>query len=144
VRITVFGAGAIGGFIAAALARSGVDICVVARGTRLDAIRRDGLRVEGSDLGTFGVKLAASSDLRDFGEVDYVLITPLQIYATANIQLFKNAQVCISGRGWVEDFQEEKFPMHVPKKLRLSDETLRRLDEIWPGPGGEAPAAYAW
>src|SRR5919204_2742869 len=29
-------------------------------------------------------------------DIDYVLITPLQIYATANIQLFKNAQVCIS------------------------------------------------
>jgi aryl-alcohol dehydrogenase-like predicted oxidoreductase len=28
--------------------------------------------------------------------------------------------------------------------LVLADETLRRLDEIWPGPGGEAPAAYAW
>jgi NDP-hexose C3-ketoreductase / dTDP-4-oxo-2-deoxy-alpha-D-pentos-2-ene 2,3-reductase len=29
-------------------------------------------------------------------------------------------------------------------ELHLSDETLRRLDEIWPGPGGEAPNAYAW
>jgi len=28
--------------------------------------------------------------------------------------------------------------------ISLSDETLRRLDEIWPGPGGEAPQAYAW
>ncbi|MFD5872222.1 aldo/keto reductase [Streptomyces sp. NPDC060322] len=28
--------------------------------------------------------------------------------------------------------------------LRLSSETLRALDEIWPGPGGEAPEAYAW
>jgi aryl-alcohol dehydrogenase-like predicted oxidoreductase len=28
--------------------------------------------------------------------------------------------------------------------LTLSDETLARLDEIWPGPGGEAPQAYAW
>lgn len=26
----------------------------------------------------------------------------------------------------------------------LSDEMIRRLDEIWPGPGGEAPNAYAW
>jgi aryl-alcohol dehydrogenase-like predicted oxidoreductase len=26
----------------------------------------------------------------------------------------------------------------------LSDDALRRLDEIWPGPGGEAPEAYAW
>jgi aryl-alcohol dehydrogenase-like predicted oxidoreductase len=29
-------------------------------------------------------------------------------------------------------------------EISLSDETLRRLDEIWPGPGGEAPKAYAW
>jgi len=29
-------------------------------------------------------------------------------------------------------------------EIRLSDETLKRLDEIWPGPGGEAPNAYAW
>jgi aryl-alcohol dehydrogenase-like predicted oxidoreductase len=29
-------------------------------------------------------------------------------------------------------------------EIALSDETLRRLDEIWPGPGGEAPKAYAW
>jgi aryl-alcohol dehydrogenase-like predicted oxidoreductase len=29
-------------------------------------------------------------------------------------------------------------------EVQLSDETLRRLDEIWPGPGGEAPNAYAW
>ncbi len=28
--------------------------------------------------------------------------------------------------------------------LSLSDETMKRLDEIWPGPGGEAPNAYAW
>jgi aryl-alcohol dehydrogenase-like predicted oxidoreductase len=29
-------------------------------------------------------------------------------------------------------------------ELELSDELLTRLDEIWPGPGGEAPEAYAW
>lgn len=28
--------------------------------------------------------------------------------------------------------------------LALSQDALGRLDEIWPGPGGEAPQAYAW
>jgi len=28
--------------------------------------------------------------------------------------------------------------------IKLSKETLKRLDEIWPGPGGEAPEAYSW
>lgn len=29
-------------------------------------------------------------------------------------------------------------------EISLSDEQLQRLDEIWPGPGGAAPEAYAW
>jgi aryl-alcohol dehydrogenase-like predicted oxidoreductase len=28
--------------------------------------------------------------------------------------------------------------------LTLTEETLAKLDAIWPGPGGEAPEAYAW
>jgi aryl-alcohol dehydrogenase-like predicted oxidoreductase len=28
--------------------------------------------------------------------------------------------------------------------ITLSDETLKKLDEIWPGPGNQAPEAYAW
>ncbi len=29
-------------------------------------------------------------------------------------------------------------------ELKLADEVLAKLDEIWAGPGGEAPEAYAW
>ncbi len=29
-------------------------------------------------------------------------------------------------------------------EIHLSEETIQRLNEIWPGPGGEAPKAYAW
>jgi len=29
-------------------------------------------------------------------------------------------------------------------ELTLSSDTLKRLDEIFPGPGGHAPEAYAW
>ncbi len=29
-------------------------------------------------------------------------------------------------------------------EIRLDEEALKRLDEIWPGPGGPAPEAYAW
>jgi aryl-alcohol dehydrogenase-like predicted oxidoreductase len=28
--------------------------------------------------------------------------------------------------------------------VTLSADVLARLDAIWPGPGGEAPEAYAW
>jgi len=29
-------------------------------------------------------------------------------------------------------------------ELKLDDSALQKIDEIWPGPGGEAPKAYAW
>ncbi|MCA9987672.1 MAG: aldo/keto reductase [Anaerolineales bacterium] len=29
-------------------------------------------------------------------------------------------------------------------EIKLTDEHMKRLDEIWPGPGGPAPEAYAW
>ncbi len=29
-------------------------------------------------------------------------------------------------------------------EINLDDELMKKLDQIWPGPGGEAPWAYAW
>ena len=29
-------------------------------------------------------------------------------------------------------------------EIKLDDKALARLDEIFPGPGGTAPEAYAW
>lgn len=73
MRVAVVGAGAIGGFVAGALARSGTEVAVVARGEHLRAIRDRGLRIR-SELGEFCVELPASSDLRDHGTVDVVLV----------------------------------------------------------------------
>lgn len=39
----------------------------------------------------------------------------------------------------------EQFTSALPAlDITLSEVTLKALDEIWPGPGGEAPMAYAW
>lgn len=67
------GVGAIGGFLAAALARSGADVAVVARGEHLDAIRRRGITLVASDLGPFTAKVEAAEDLRSLGEFDVVI-----------------------------------------------------------------------
>jgi len=72
MRIAVVGAGAIGGFLAAALARSGTDVAVVARGAHLDAIVRRGITLVTSDLGPFTARMPASDDLRNLGEFDVV------------------------------------------------------------------------
>jgi 2-dehydropantoate 2-reductase len=74
MRVAVVGAGAIGGFLAAALARSGISVGVVARGEHLRAITRRGLSVE-SDLGAFTATVEASDDLRTLGNFDVVIAT---------------------------------------------------------------------
>jgi 2-dehydropantoate 2-reductase len=45
MRVAVVGAGAVGGYFGARLAQGGAELVVIARGTHLDAIRREGLRV---------------------------------------------------------------------------------------------------
>ncbi|MDA1330377.1 MAG: aldo/keto reductase [Chloroflexi bacterium] len=46
----------------------------------------------------------------------------------------------IFGPRTLQQFEESLHAL----KLNLNTETLKRLDEIWPGPGGPAPEAYAW
>ena len=75
MRVAVAGAGAIGGFLAGALAKSGVSTCVVARGEHLRRIRSDGLRVRSERLGDFSVALDAADDLRAFERPDIVFVT---------------------------------------------------------------------
>ena len=74
MRIAVVGAGAVGGFLAAVLARAGLPVAVTARGAHLAAIRRDGIQVE-SDLGSFNAHVEASDDVGQLADVDVLLLT---------------------------------------------------------------------
>lgn len=46
----------------------------------------------------------------------------------------------IVGPRTVEQLEQNVNALNV----KLDDETLKKLDEIWPGPGNQAPEAYAW
>lgn len=73
MKVCVVGAGAIGGWTAAWLARAGHDVGLVARGVQLEALRRDGLTLEsGGARSTF--RLPASQEPRDFGAQDAVFL----------------------------------------------------------------------
>jgi 2-dehydropantoate 2-reductase len=74
LRITVVGAGAIGGLIAALLAQAGHDVGVLARGKTLEAIREHGIRVVDSEGSTSTTRVRASEDATDFGMQDVVVI----------------------------------------------------------------------
>ncbi len=74
MRVIVVGAGAIGGFIAGALARAGTPVGAVARGAHLEAIRKRGLRIDG-DLGSFTARVDAAEALRSLEPFDALLLT---------------------------------------------------------------------
>src|SRR5215475_1709801 len=74
MRIAVFGAGGIGGYLGARLAQAGDDVALIARGTHLTAIREHGLFVE-SPTGDFHITPFIATDrLEDVGIVDAVLL----------------------------------------------------------------------
>jgi len=74
LKFCVFGAGAIGGYLAVELALAGHEVCIVARGPHLEAIRAHGLKliVKGQEK---VARVAASDNPRDFGPQDFVLCT---------------------------------------------------------------------
>ncbi|WHZ09811.1 MAG: 2-dehydropantoate 2-reductase [Burkholderiaceae bacterium] len=72
-RVCIYGAGAIGGWIGAALAQAGCSVSVVARGATLDALRQHGLRVQRGEQVT-AAPVAASDDPAALGEQDLVVI----------------------------------------------------------------------
>jgi len=73
MRFTMVGSGAVGGYYGAKLARAGHDVTFIARGTHLDAIRRDGLSVK-SSLGDFIVRARAESDPAEAPAADVVIL----------------------------------------------------------------------
>ena len=72
-RICIFGAGAIGGYLAAALDNAGAAVSLVARGPHLEAILKNGLTFE-KDGVTSTHHLPASSDPADLGLQDVVFL----------------------------------------------------------------------
>ena len=72
-RICIFGAGAIGGYVGAALHEAGAEVSLVARGPHLEAIRSDGLGLE-KDGKITRYSLPASDKPADLGPQDYVIL----------------------------------------------------------------------
>ena len=73
MKVCIYGAGAIGGWIGSALARAGCSVSVVARGATLDALQLHGLRLREGDRIT-SQAVASSAVPADFGVQDLVVL----------------------------------------------------------------------
>ena len=74
MKICIYGAGGIGGYLAAKLAQVGADVSLVARGAHLSAIQENGLTVI-SDGERHHAALPATDDPGSLGPQDYVIVT---------------------------------------------------------------------
>jgi 2-dehydropantoate 2-reductase len=75
MKICIFGAGAIGGYMGVKLAQAGAQVSLVARGPHLAAMKANGLSLieEGGERVT--VPVTASDNPADLGPQDYVIVT---------------------------------------------------------------------
>lgn len=73
MRYAVVGAGAIGAYVGASLARAGAEVVLIARGAQLQAMRRSGVRIL-SERGDFTVAPGCTDVCADVGPVDVAII----------------------------------------------------------------------
>ncbi|HWA44039.1 MAG TPA: 2-dehydropantoate 2-reductase [Hypericibacter adhaerens] len=83
MKICIYGAGAIGGFIGARLARAGEEVSLIARGPHLAAMKAKGLKLL-SEEGDFTVTPRCAADPAELGPQDYVVLA-LKAPAVAGI-----------------------------------------------------------
>ena len=75
MKFTFLGAGAVGGYYGALLARAGHDVAFVARGAHLEAIRRHGIKVVSGAVGDFTAAVAADADPAKLRPADVAILT---------------------------------------------------------------------
>ena len=73
MRIAVMGAGGLGGYFGARLCLGGADVHFIARGRHLQAMRDDGLRINGPQP-MHVPRVNATDDARSIGPVDLVML----------------------------------------------------------------------
>ena len=73
MRVAVFGAGAVGGYLGLRLAQGGADVSFIARGAHLEAMRERGLTLITPEGDRSTVAVQATDDPAEVGPVDVVL-----------------------------------------------------------------------
>jgi 2-dehydropantoate 2-reductase len=137
LRLCIFGAGAVGGHLAAKLAARGNEVSVIARGAHLEAMRAAGVTLLHGEQ-TIRGKVRAAERSADLGPQDFVLVTLkanlLAAFARdAGPLLGPHTAVAFVQNGipwWYGHGVERKGPAQLPDFSRLD-------------PGGELARAIA-
>src|SRR5215213_6121068 len=129
MKIVIAGAGAIGGYIGARLAKAGADVVLFARGPHLQAMQERGLRVISAEEGDFEVRPHVTGDLSSIGTADAVFLG-VKAHALTGLapslpQLFGPDTFVVSTQNGIPWWYFQNFPGE------LNNLQLERVD-----PGG--------
>ena len=101
MKICIFGAGAIGGFVGAKLAASGAEVSMVARGAHLSEMKKNGLTLLEDGLDPKKIRVKVAQDPSELGAQDYVFVTlkahSVPSVAESMIPLFHDDTTIVSG-----------------------------------------------
>jgi 2-dehydropantoate 2-reductase len=123
MRIAVIGAGGVGGYFGARMAAAGEDVSFIARGAHLEAMRKNGLRIE-SGVGDFTLKpvhAAASAVELDAEPFDLVVIA-VKLWSTD--EAIAAARSLVGPRSAVVSFQNGVGAIEALTKAFGSDRVL--------------------
>ncbi|MCM0018371.1 MAG: 2-dehydropantoate 2-reductase [Tagaea sp.] len=131
--ICVFGAGAVGGHLAARLAAAECRVSVVARGPHLEAIRQNGLELRIADR-TIRARVRATHDPREIGPQDLIVVS-VKAPALAGIvddlkPMLKSDTSVVYAMNGIPWWYFHGMPDRPDRKLAILDPGGRLWDEI--------------
>jgi len=126
MRLCIFGAGAVGGHLAARLAAAGEEVSVIARGAHLQAVQENGIRLlHGTE--TIEGKVRASERAAELGPQDFVVVT----LKASLLEAFAEGCAPLLGRDTAVVFVQNGIPWWYARELGFLD------------PGGKLARAVA-
>jgi ketopantoate reductase len=135
MRVIVIGAGAIGGWLAATLARGGAEVGLVARGATLTYLEQTGLTLlEGDKRET--LRLPAAERLQELPKADVVILA-VKTYAFTDV-VVQAAPALTSGTLFVTAMNGLPWWFLAGLQGPLENQSLESID-----PGGKAEALLA-
>ena len=90
IKVCIFGAGSIGGYLAACLSKNNIDLSLIARGPHKKAIEENGLTLIKKDK-TENFKFRVADDPKELGNQDYIFQTDFDLDQT--IRYEKDAMI---------------------------------------------------
>jgi 2-dehydropantoate 2-reductase len=136
VQIAMLGAGGVGGYYGAVLARAGQDVSLLARGEHLAAIRQRGLEVREPEGEPWTVSVAAHETATDMPDAEVAFVA----VKSYSLQSIASAAADLAGRGAVVvpllngvDIVQRLVDAGVPKASLLAGLTYVSAAKAGPG-----------